>query len=492
MQVKFGEYTPDLPDMENPGVTVALNVLPAGDSYKSFPSATVYSNALTARCQGAASGRDNDGNTYNFAGDATKLYSISQAAWSDVSVGGGYTTGAQERWEFAVWGDQMLATNFADPIQTYTMGVSSAFANLGGSPPRARHIGVVRDFVVVGNTYDASDGNMPNRVRWSGLGNEATWTPSVTTQSDFNDIVGDGGWVQRVVGGEFGTVFLERSIHRMTYVGSPIIFQFDEVERNQGTPAPGSVTRFKSFMPYLADDGFYIFDGQQSVPIGANKVDKTFYADLDQSYMDRISSTIDPINQIIFWASPGQQNVGGNPNRIWAYNYSPNAAKRWAYAEMDVEYIYRSLAEGYTLEQLDTISASLDALNFSLDSRVWMGNTALFSGFNADHKQINFTGTALNATIETQEVELTPNARTNVQEVRPFVDGSSATVTIQIGTRNALNESVTWGSAISANSAGNFPCRANARYHRMRVNISGAFDHAQGLNIVKMTALGGR
>lgn len=492
MDVKFGAYTPDLPPMDNAGVTVALNVLPAGDSYASFPSTAVYSDALDARCQGAVSGRDNDGTTYNFAGDASKLYAISTAAWSDVSVAGGYSTNSQERWEFTQWGEQMLATNFADPIQTYTMGTSSAFANLSGTPPQARHIDVVRNNVVVANTYDAVDGNVPYRVRWSGIGDETAWTPSVTTQSDFQDLDGQGGWCQRIIGGEYGVILQERAIWRMTYVGSPIIYQFDEVERGQGTPAPGSVTKLRGAIPYLGDDGFYIFDGQQSIPIGADAVDKTFYADLDQSYMDRISSTIDPINKIIFWASPGQQNVGGNPNRIWAYNYSPTAKKRWAYADLDIEYIYRSLAEGYTLEGLDSVSASLDALAFSLDSRVWMGNSALFSGFNSDHKQVNFTGTALDATIETQEVELTRNMRTNVQEIRPFIEGSSAVVTIQVGMRNDLSESVTWTSEISANNAGNFPVRANARYHRMRVKISGGFNHAQGLNMVKMTARGGR
>jgi hypothetical protein len=491
MQVMLGEYLPDLPPMDNQGITVALNVTPSGESYKSFPSIVVYSDALDDRCQGATSGRDSAGNTYNFAGDAAKLYRLDAAVWDDVSKVGGYTTGGQERWSFTQWGSQIIGTNFTDAMQEFTMGTSSVFADLSASAPKARYVSVVRNNVVAANTDDSVDGAVPERVRWSGIGDSTLWTPSVTTQSDFQDLDGEGGWCQQVVGGEYGIIFQERSIWRMTYVGSPIIYQFDEIERGKGTPAPGSVTKIGSAIPYLGIDGFYIFDGQQSVSIGENRVDKTFYTDLDQSYMDRISSTIDPINKLIFWASPGQQNQGGNPNRIWAYNYAANAKKRWAYADQDIEYIYRSLSEGYTLEGLDAISSDLDLLPFSLDSRVWTGNSALFSGFNTDHKQVNFTGTALDATIETQEVELTPNMRTNVQEIRPFVEGYT-TMTIQIGTRNSLSDSVTWGSVITANSAGNFPCRANARYHRMRINLSGAFSHAQGLNIVKSSIRGAR
>ena len=491
MQVRFGEWTPDLSPMDNVGVTVALNVMPAGDSYKSFPSPSIYSSALTARCQGATSGRDAAGNTYNFAGDSTKLYELAGAAWGDASKVGGYTTNDEERWSFTQWGSQIIATNFADAMQEFTMGTSTDFADLSATAPKARYVTVVRNNVVAANTDDTSDGPVPYRVRWSAVGEATDWTPSVSTQSDFQDLDGDGGWNQQIVGGEVGTVFQERSIWRMTYVGSPLIYQFDEVERGRGTPAPGSVTKIGSAIPYLGIDGFYIFDGQQSQPIGADRIDKTFYADLDQSYFNRISSTIDPINKIIFWASPGQQNTGGNPNRIWAYNYSPTAKKRWAYADQDIEYIYRSLAEGYTLDGLDAISTNLDLLPFSLDSRVWTGNSALFSGFDTDHKQVNFTGAALDATIETQETELTPNMRTNVQEIRPFIEGYT-TLTVQIGGRNSLADSVTWGPVITANSAGNFPCRSNYRYHRMRVLLSGAFTHAQGLNIVKTSMRGAR
>jgi hypothetical protein len=491
MQVMFGPWQPDLPPMDNTGVTVALNVIPAGDSYKSFPSAVVYSGALDARCQGAVSGRDAAGVTYNFAGDAAKLYSLGATAWSDASKVGGYTTSAEERWSFTQWGSQIIATNYADDMQEFTMGTSTDFADLSATAPRSRYISVVRNNVVAANTFDSLDGSVPYRVRWSGIGDATSWTPSVSTQSDFQDLDGDGGWCQQIVGGEFGTIFQERSIWRMTYVGSPIIYQFDEVERGRGTPAPGSVTKIGSAIPYLGIDGFYVFDGQQSQPIGADRIDKTFYSDLDQSYINRISSTVDPINKIIFWASPGQQNTGGNPNRIWAYNYSPTAKKRWAYADQDIEYIYRSLAEGYTLDGLDSISTNLDLLPFLLDSRVWTGNSALFSGFDSDHKQVNFTGTALDATIETQETELTPNQRTNIQEIRPFVEGFS-TLTIQIGGRNSLADAVTWGSVITPNSAGNFPCRSNYRYHRMRVSLSGSFTHAQGLSIVKTSVRGAR
>ena len=57
-------------------------------------------------------------------------------------------------------------------------------------------------------------------------------------QSDFQDIVGDGGEVRGMVGGSYGIVFLARSIFRRTYQGGRAIFRYDEYETNRGLMAP--------------------------------------------------------------------------------------------------------------------------------------------------------------------------------------------------------------------------------------------------------------
>src|SRR3954462_10821447 len=490
--IPFGEYTPDLPDYLNTGATVAKNVIPFGTSYHQFSGPSVYSsNGLDAYCQGAERGRAANSTAFNFAGDAAKLYRLQGGAYSDISKGGGYTTASDDIWEFAQWGSQMLATNYTDNIQTFTMGTSTNFADLGGTPPKARHIGVVRDFVVTANTND-TDGSLPYRVRWSALGNEASWTVSSVTQSDYQNLDGPGGWCQKVIGGEFGVIFQERAIWRMTYVGSPAIFQFDQVESGRGTPAPSSVVKVGNFIAYLGIDGFYIFDGQQSIPIGENRINKTFFPELDQNYLHRISSAVDPAAQVIYWAIPVTGNANGRPNKIYMYNYSPNATKRWAFAETETEFIYLSAGEGYTLDSLDTISTNLDSLPFSLDSKIWTGNTNNLSGFNSSHKLVNYTGTALDAVIETGEATLHENHRSKVTKVLPVVDGTSATTTVQLGTRNLLSESVTWESAVSLNSTGDAPVRTNARFQRARVNITGGFDDAQGIEVVDFKKSGVR
>lgn len=492
MMVEFGEYLPDLPAYNNPGATVAKNVIPGGASYLSFPSQVVYSNALTARCQGAISTLDSDGNVVNFAGDATKLYRMSSAAYADVSIVGGYTTNADEMWYFTRFGNRLLATNFTNPIQTFTVNTSTNFANLAAGAPQARYIASIRNFVVVGNTFDGSDGNVPHRVRWSAIDDATGWTVSATTQADFQDLNDTNGWVKQIVSGEYGIIFQEKAITRMTYVSSPVIFQFDEVETGKGTLAPGSVIKVGNMVFYLGLDGFYAFDGMQSIPIGANKVDKTLFAELDTTYFERIRACADVDKQVIYWAVPVSGNTGGRCNKIYAYNYSPNASKRWSTIEgIDIEYLYRFLSEGYTLDQLDTINTSIDALAYSLDSRIWTGGNSNLSGFDSSHRQINFTGAAMTATLETQEIQLFPGYRASINLVRPIVD-SGGSLSVQMGTRNKHSDSITYDSSVSSNSTGNCPVRSNARYHRARVNVSGGFTHAQGIEIIKASKAGVR
>jgi hypothetical protein len=200
---------------------------------------------------------------------------------------------------------------------------------------------------------------------------------------------------------------------------------------------------------------------------------------LDDSYLHRITSVIDPTNKLYIVSYPGTGSSDGTPNKLIIYNY---AEDKWSTGEIEIEHLASSRAQGYTLESLDSVNSSIDALPYSLDSRLWAGGTVNLSAFNTSHKLATFTGSNLAARLETGEAQLIPGKRTFVQSVRPMVDGGTLTVTL--GTRNRINDSVTYGSAVSQNTWGECPVRANARYHRARVDIAagGSWTHAQGVD----------
>lgn len=477
----LNEWLPDRADLGNL-VTTATNVLPWVEGYKSFPSfSVVSSNGLGARFQGGTFVRDSNANVYVFAGDATKLYRLDGATFSDVSrlAGGAYNVAVDDWWEFILFGDRVIGVNgWSDAPQTFQIGTSTNFSALSGSPPMARHIAVVRDFVVLGNTDDGVDA-IPHRVRWSGINNAISWTVSASTQADYQDLDAEAGWVQKIIGGEYGLVFQERAITRMTYVGSPVIFQFDQVERARGAFAAQGVVAWGKNVFFLADDGFFqIIGDSPAIPIGDGKVDKFFQSDYQSGYAHRITATIDPVNKMVMWSYPGAGSSSGLPNHVLIYNW---VYKKWAFAEVETEGFVRYAAVGYTLEGLDAVSASIDALPSSLDSRVWTGGAQALAGFSSAHKVGTFSGTALAATVDTGEYQLTPGRTSYVNFIRPLVDGAAATVAV--GARDTQVAAESFSTAIAQNANGLCASRSHAKYHRFRTTTSGAFNFIQGVEV---------
>ena len=83
----------------------------------------------------------------------------------------------------------------------------------------------VRDFVMLGSLTEGST-EYQYRVRWSGFNDSTDWTTDPGgTQADFQDLEAQYGEVMAIVGGEYATIFQQRAITRLTYVGPPAIFQ---------------------------------------------------------------------------------------------------------------------------------------------------------------------------------------------------------------------------------------------------------------------------
>jgi hypothetical protein len=485
--VPFGEWLPDLPPFENPGATVAKNVLPAAVGYRSFPSLVTFSTSLGSACKGAIVARDTSGNYFNYAGDTSALYALSATSWADrtrsAGAGGAYTVATDDFWEFTQFGTQLIGVNgFVDVPQAVTVG-AALFQNLSGGPPKAKHVTSIRDFVVMGNI--SATAFSPQMVRWSAINNAASWTPDAATLADFQDLPGDGGWIQKIVGGEYGTIFQERAIWRMTFVGSPLIFQFDKIHTNIGAFAPQSVITYRNFTFFLSEQGFCLFDGSNVVPIGDNKVDRTFFADLDFNYVYRIQAAIDPIRKIVCWAYPSPANIGGNPNRILIYNWS---TERWSRIEdLNIEFLFSNKTAAVAVDSLDSLFSSIDAVVPSLDASIWAGGTALFSAFNNAHRLANFNGSAMAATVETPELQFNKSidGLTYITELKPVLDGVSASIQTTILARNVLTRSASSTAAISPTSAGFCQVRSTARYHRFRLETTSAtsFETLQGIDV---------
>lgn len=486
--IPFGDWLPDQSDFQNPGSTVAQNVIPAARGYRPFYGLSEVSQAADNRIRGIYATKDNNDTVFVFAGDQSKLYKMNNGtfALADVSDTGGYAMTGEEQWKFVKFGNDVIAGGSdSDVLQKFTIGTDTVFSAISGAPA-AKYMAVVRDFVVTANVAYSS-ATYRSRVRWSQINDSNSWTVG-TAQADVQDIA-DAGHITGLVGGEFGVVLLERGIARMQYVGSPLIFTFEKVETGHGCNYANSVAALgPTQVFYLADDGFFFFDGSRSIPIGAEKVDNFFFDDVNFKYIDRLSSTIDPENQIVMWSYANRESTG-EPNRILVYNY---AVQKWSIVHLDHEFIGSSLTPNMTLEALDSLSSSIDALATSLDSRFYAGGFFQLSA-SKDKKLQTLTGQQLDAVLETNEFEAAPMRHSVVRGVTPYITSRDVapTLTVQVGSRSRQIDTTAFSNAVALNDDNNCPVRASGRYHRVRVNASGTWRYALGVD-VDAVALGKR
>jgi hypothetical protein len=482
--IQVGEWLPDLPEWENPGALEAKNVVADVRSYRSFPTAQTYSTSLGARCRGSIVARDAAGNYFTYVGDTSATYTMNGNSWSSVTAAA-YTLGTEDWWEFCQFGQLVIGVNgFTDAPQALSVG-AAAMAALTGSPPKAKHITTIQNHVVMANLSSTALGTAPQTVQWCAINNAASWTADAATLADSQLLPGNDGWIQRVTGGEnFGLVFKERSVTRMTWVGSPLAFQFEPVLTNIGLYAPQALVSYQNLTFFLSEDGFKTFDGANLDHIGQNKVDRYFFNDLDAAYKYRVQAAIDPVQKIVAWAYPAAGHSGGNPNKILIFNYG---VRRWSYiGDLNIEFLARTVTPATALDSLDTPYPSIDAMLISLDGSFFAGGISMFVCFDSSHRLSIFNGSAMPAMVDTTEKQLVGNVHGGfayVTDVRPMVQGVSAGVTLAVGTRNLLTQSASFAAAVAPVSAGFCPVRSTARYHRFRLNTTTDFDHILGVDV---------
>jgi len=489
--VKLGEWMPDLPYYENPGLTEALNCLPVDGQYTPYQGAFVSGNAITARPQGAFAAVDNLGNPFVYVGDATKLYvSTTGGAWTTSAAT--YTIAATDSWNFAQYGQFIIATDYADVPQTATAGTST-FGALAttGTAPNAKYVGIVGQFVVLGNTND-TNGVLPYRVQWCSINQPQNWpspgsATAIASQAGAQVLRAEFGGVTGIFGSDqTGLILQKKAIVRMVYQGGNTVFSFDTYEQQRGGWFPNASVRVGTLVYFIAADGFYVTDGVQSTPIGKSKVDRTFLADCDQTYIERVRVAVDVVNKCIIWCYCSHSANNGLPDRLIIFNYVEN---RWSHAQDMVQLVFPSLTTGYTLDQLDTLYATLDSIPVPLDSATFQGGFQVPALFNSN-KLGTFSSSPATATFESGEFELNPMGRALIRGVRPLVTGNPTSISVAVSSRVTQDNSAQSFSTPVTPTASTGICdmMQDAKFVAMQLQVAGGFTKAMGASFIATPA----
>jgi hypothetical protein len=278
-------------------------------------------------------------NVVVYAGNTNSIYKVAATGFTDMSVTSDASyAGSNEdpmSWSWCSWGDDVICTNFVDPVQLYdTSGAGARFEDLITEPssniPKARFVGVVGEHLVLANITNRT-GYGEYSVWWSAINDpQKFYEPDYTTQSDFQHLRQTPGSITGFVGGEYGTIFKPNSIYRMSYVGPPLVFSFHVLSLNQGTVYPRSIVSVDGDVYFLGNSGFYVLrGGLQLEPIGDGVITKMFldsrnednalFEDAAESLVTREGNVIggyNPYLQLIFWfyrdsaADPLENSMG--------------------------------------------------------------------------------------------------------------------------------------------------------------------------------------
>ncbi len=507
--VQFGEYLPDLSPYINPGLLKAENCVPIQGGYTSVNALANLATftALSTRPKGAISGIDNAGNPYNFAGTQTKLYELTDATNDVTRTTGAYNATDDANWEFVVFEDYCFAVNPNDRSQQFQIGKSTNFTELGNPTasnptraPKARHIGVLGTFVILGNTYDSTNGLGPNVLHWSAVNDPFNWpTPGSdvarAVQSDRQPLAGDGGQVQRVLAGaEVGLAFQERQVYRMDYQGGDVVFALNRLEQKRGLLVPQFCIPFGRQVFFLSEDGFYLHDYTESVSIGHERVDKTFLADFDFDHTHRASAAQNPDRKEIWMLYAGAGNTAGVPNKWLVYNWALN---RFSHGTLDAEWITEVVNAGVSIDSPGIVGdpdnttddpdfplGGVDGAGLpSFDARIAAPGSMKLGAYDTSFKLSDFSGAGLTGTLETGRRALRPIGRSLTEKVEILVEGVSPTIQGASVSRAKDTSTLRYGHVGKIQEDGLAPVRVDGRFHSFRVSLPTGWSNALGLNV---------
>lgn len=483
MDLPVAEYAPDQPPLDT-GVSrnmrnVLVRTLKSVSPCRSLQAVT---DALPARCQGAASMRGSDGTVKTFAATATDLFVQTGTTWDEATrlSGGDYAVPDFLFAEFVKFGDLAIYANGVDALQKFAISSDTDFSVLGGTPPIAKHLGVWGNYLVMGN-FDTDNANLG----WSGTDDAESHTPGVDNAG--RQRFPDGGEIMKVTNSPQQLVMLELAIHRATETGaSGDVFQFRQISSEAGCASSGSVAQFQARVFYWSRQGFVMLVGDEFVPIGAQRVDEFFGNRVNKDYLFRITATCDPVNKQyrICYPTTGSEFC----NEMLTYNWEID---RWSPpAAYDIEYLRRSHTEvGLSLEDLDAIyPGGIETIPISLDSPVFNSSSQeMLAAFGTDHRLGVFDGAPLVATIESIKAQVIPGSKAKIIDARAHCDGGDAAehkLRLVIHD-DKLNDAERLTAQVTQRATGRFPFatqRTKGRLHAAQHEIAAGADwsHFQG------------
>jgi hypothetical protein len=277
-------------------------------------------NTVTGTVINADALQKTDGTGRLFACTATKIYEVTSSAVTDRSAGGGsYTTAAM--WNAGQYGDVSIYTSFTNNVQASS---SAAFADLAGTPPKARYV-CTQSLAVALAAYNDGVNTYEDGIWISDIGDHTTWTPSASNEAANLRLLQTPGPIVGLAPFKGDIIaFKNNSCYRISYVGLPTIWQARLISDNTGAAGQATICVCGDAIVFGSNNGWYVFDGQsvQKIAPGAdNLVNSSPIADSFGSVEARGASVTLP-NSSYYDPYTGLAHFGST-SKTWVIQMTP-------------------------------------------------------------------------------------------------------------------------------------------------------------------------
>jgi hypothetical protein len=238
----------------------------------------------------------------------------------DIRATTAYTGDEDNRFSTTVMNDTMIITNGIDAPQTFNGTTIAALTTTlaTGAITTSELTFTFKDHLVLcNNTENSAD--CPQRVTWSNIGSLTDW---VNGTAGYQDLTDDESWViaaERSSENEY-TIYKERSIVKMTWVGGHTPFRFQTMVSGTGALGKESTEDMGGQHVVFGPDAIYYYDGETEIDVIDDPIHKTLYNKLnaDTDILGRaMLFYVEEDNELQLWIATSTNEI---PNEIWCYD----------------------------------------------------------------------------------------------------------------------------------------------------------------------------
>lgn len=484
-RVPLGPWRPDASPTDNAGLVNVRGAIQAAGHWRAQPGLSTFGQqVITPPVQGLfmATRANGDrelfvcfgGEIFRVTGTSAPLQNVSDPGLSD-----GYSASEFTRWRAVQFQDTLIATNYEDEVQGYSLvdgGTFLPLADPSGFIPRAKYLAVVKGFVTLAYTSDAIDGEDAFRVQWhgllDGLPNPYDFTKDASTQADFQRLT-EIGIIAGITGGEFGTIVGESGVIVQSF--GDLLFRFDVRERRLGCRIPNSIVQYRQLTFFWSPQGVVAFDGNSARLIGVEKIDRWLADDHDEAAAHKMWTAVEFDRGHVLWLYCGKGH-NGEPNRLLRYSVELD---EWAVSDFNMAALGQGRTFGMSLE---------DTAFDNIETTINLEDPALWSSFPqtvgvANGRLVTFNGPAQTGVFETGEFTFGGEDSRAIMR-KAMVRGEGGTSTVSFISRDRFRDAPRVSDVFPEQADGWIRFRVPGRSHRARVVRSGPWVDAFDVNLV--------